>query len=88
MVLRVRACGICPLIDVPNYKMSFPTINVPPHYQTSVRENGPRIVLGHEFGGNRWTVGSEVTAAKVGDRVYGVAWSPCGLCEACRGRGI
>jgi threonine dehydrogenase-like Zn-dependent dehydrogenase len=84
MVLRVRACGICPLIDVPHYKMDFPLIDVPPHYQTNIAGNGPMIVLGHEFSGEVVEVGSEVTAAKVGDRVYGVAWHPCGLCEACR----
>lgn len=86
MVLRVRACGICPVIDIPHYKMSFPNIDVPPHYQTSLIDGAPRIVLGHEFSGDVVEVGSKVTAVKVEDRVYGVTYSPCGICEACRAR--
>jgi threonine dehydrogenase-like Zn-dependent dehydrogenase len=84
MVLKVEACGICPLIDVPHYKISFPNVDVPPHYQATPPEGGPRVVLGHEFSGQVVEVGSEVTAAKVGDRLYGVAWAPCGICDACQ----
>jgi threonine dehydrogenase-like Zn-dependent dehydrogenase len=83
-VLKVRSCGICPLIDVPHYKMSFPHIDIPPHYQTTLPERPRGIVLGHEFSGDVVEVGSEVTVAKPGDRVYGVVWNPCGICEACR----
>ena len=85
MVLRVRACGICPVIDIPHYRMSFPTVDVPPRYQTKTSVQPP-IVLGHEFSGDVVEVGSEVTVVTVGDRVYGVAYSPCGICEACQAK--
>jgi threonine dehydrogenase-like Zn-dependent dehydrogenase len=83
MVLRVRACGICPFIDVPHYKMSYPLADIPPRYQEDPPSTSG-IVLGHEFSGEVVEVGSKVAAVKVGDRLYGVIWSPCGHCEACQ----
>jgi L-iditol 2-dehydrogenase len=83
MVLRVRACGICSIIDVPHYKMSYPLVDTP-HYKTDFPDSSYGIVIGHEFSGDVVEVGSKVTAVKEGDRVYGVIWSPCGHCDACR----
>jgi threonine dehydrogenase-like Zn-dependent dehydrogenase len=71
MVIRVKACGICPLMDIPRYKRECV-------------DHAPKIVLGHEFSGDVVEVGSKVTAAKIGDRVYGLAFRPCQSCEACR----
>jgi len=83
MVLRVKACGICPLIDVPHYKMSYPLMDIPAHYsETPLRTSG--VILGHEFSGEVVEVGSKVTCVKKGDRLYGVAWGPCGKCDACQ----
>jgi threonine dehydrogenase-like Zn-dependent dehydrogenase len=85
VVLRVGACGICNIIDVPHYKMSFPLVDAPPHYYDSkspVKTGG--IILGHEFSGEVVEVGSDVTAVKPGDRVYSVIWHPCGKCDSCR----
>jgi len=84
MVLKVRACGICPLIDIPHYKMSFSLPDVPPRYQVDPPVKRGGIVLGHEFSGDVVEVGSKVTAVKEGDRIYGVVWHPCGHCEFCR----
>ena len=85
MVLRVRACGICHIIDVPHYKMSFPLIDAPPHYRANSPVSTSGIVLGHEFSGEIVEVGSKVTSVKVGNRFYGYAFRPCGQCEACQG---
>lgn len=83
MLVRVKACGICPLIDVPHYKMSFPNIDVPPRYEKSAARQPHGVVLGHEFSGEVVETGSEVTGVKEGERVYGVLWNPCGHCDAC-----
>lgn len=84
MVLKVRACGICPLVDLAHYKMSFPHVDIPPHHQENVPEKPAKIILGHEFSGDVVEIGSAVTAVNIGDRIYGVTWNPCGKCEACR----
>lgn len=82
MVLKVGACGICPLIDVPHYKMEFPLKDIPAGYTSeSARTSG--LILGHEFSGEVVEIGSKVTAIEKGERIYGVIWKPCGECEPC-----
>jgi (R,R)-butanediol dehydrogenase/meso-butanediol dehydrogenase/diacetyl reductase len=71
IVIRVKACGICPLMDIPRY-------------QRICVDHAPRVVLGHEFSGEVVEVGSAQTAVKVGDRVYGLAYRPCNNCESCQ----
>jgi threonine dehydrogenase-like Zn-dependent dehydrogenase len=83
MLVKVGACGICHLIDLPHYIMEYPLKDVPAHYQKDFPGNSP-IVLGHEFSGEVVETGSRVTAAKEGDKVYGVLWQPCGVCPACQ----
>ncbi len=83
MLIKVGACGICPVIDVPHYKMDFPLKDVPAHYNKDFPPNKP-LVLGHEFCGEVVEKGGDVTAANIGDRVYGVVWQPCGVCNYCR----
>jgi threonine dehydrogenase-like Zn-dependent dehydrogenase len=83
MLVKVGACGICELIDMPHYKMDFPLKDVPAHYNKDLPPNRP-IVLGHEFSGEVVEVGSEVTVAKPGDKVYGILYEPCGICPCCQ----
>jgi threonine dehydrogenase-like Zn-dependent dehydrogenase len=71
MVLKVGACGICPVMDTPRYK------------RVTIDHATP-IVLGHEFSGEVVEVGPKVTAAKVGDRIYGLTFRPCGRCAPCK----
>jgi len=85
MVMRVKACGICSIVDVPHYKSSFPLMDAPPHYydvNQPAKTSG--IILGHEFSGDVVEVGPRVSGLKVGDRIYGPIWNPCGRCDACR----
>ena len=70
ILVRIKACGICPLMDIPRY-------------QRICVDHAPRVVLGHEFSGEVVEVGRSVTAVKVGDRVYGLAYRPCNSCDAC-----
>lgn len=70
IVIRVKACGICPLMDIPRY-------------QRHLLDHAPRVVLGHEFSGEVVEVGAAADAVKLGDRVYGIAFQPCGKCKAC-----
>ena len=83
MLIKVGACGICPIIDVPHFKMDFPLKDVPAHYDKNFPPNKP-LILGHEFCGEVVEKGSEVSAADIGDRVYGVVWQPCGVCQYCK----
>jgi len=71
MVLKVGACGICPVMDTPRWK------------RVTIDHATP-IVLGHEFSGEVVEVGPEVTAARVGDRIYGLTFRPCGRCAPCK----
>jgi threonine dehydrogenase-like Zn-dependent dehydrogenase len=71
VLIRVRACGICPLMDLPRY-------------QRRCVDHAPDVVLGHEFSGDVVEVGSSVNAVKVGDRVYGLSFRPCNTCDACQ----
>ena len=84
VVVKVGACGLCPIIDLAHYKMSFPLKDVPPHRQADPLTATSGIVLGHEFSGEAVEVGSKTTAVKKGDRLYGITWCPCGKCVACR----
>jgi threonine dehydrogenase-like Zn-dependent dehydrogenase len=84
MVLKVGACGICNIVDVPHYKSSFSLIDAPPHFfdvNRPAKTSG--IILGHEFSGEIVEVGPKVKGLKVGERVYGAIWNQCNKCEAC-----
>lgn len=84
MLMKVGACGICPVIDIAHYKMSFPLKDIPPHYQPDPLPSTSKIIMGHEFSGEVVEVGSNVTAVAPGDRLYGATWSPCGRCDECK----
>jgi threonine dehydrogenase-like Zn-dependent dehydrogenase len=71
MVVKIGACGICPVKDMAWYQRTIPS------------GSATGIALGHEFSGEIVEVGPKVTAVKVGDRFYGYAYRPCGKCEAC-----
>ncbi|MFC1901651.1 zinc-binding dehydrogenase [Chloroflexota bacterium] len=70
VVVKVRACGVCPIIDLGAWKI------------WSVRGTG--LALGHEFVGDVVELGDKVTAVKKGDRVYGLSFRPCHTCDWCR----
>jgi threonine dehydrogenase-like Zn-dependent dehydrogenase len=70
MVVKIGACGICPIMDFPKYRQKV--------YDCA---NG--ISLGHEHCGEVIEVGPKLTEVKVGDKVYGLAYRPCFKCEAC-----
>jgi threonine dehydrogenase-like Zn-dependent dehydrogenase len=55
-----------------------------PRYKKVTLDHATPIVLGHEFSGEVIEVGPKVTAAKVGDRIYGLTFRPCGRCEPCK----
>lgn len=73
IVIRVKACGICPLMDIPRY-------------QRVCVDHAPGVVLGHEFSGEVVEIGSSVTAVSIGDRVYGLAYRPCNNCDSCNNK--
>ena len=70
VVIRVRACGVCPIIDLGAWKR--------------MSDRGVGLALGHEFCGDVVEVGSNVTAVKEGDRAYGLSFRPCHRCDWCR----
>ena len=71
MVMKVEACGICDIMDLPSYQ--------------GIREYTNRgITMGHEFAGEVVEVGPKVTVVKPGDRIYGMSIKPCLECDACR----
>jgi L-iditol 2-dehydrogenase len=70
VLVRVAACGICGS-DVHGYDGSSGR-RIPP------------IVMGHEAAGTIVEVGSDVNAARVGDRVTFDSTFSCGRCDACR----
>lgn len=72
MVVKIGACGICPVKDMAWYQRRIPN------------SCNTGIALGHEFSGEIVEVGSKVTSVKAGDRFYGYAYRPCGECEACQ----
>ncbi|MBN2058881.1 MAG: alcohol dehydrogenase catalytic domain-containing protein [Deltaproteobacteria bacterium] len=73
IVIKIGACGICPLMDIPRYK-------------NRLLDHAPKIVLGHEFCGDVIEIGSKVSSVNMGDKVYGLAYRPCGKCGACRSK--
>jgi L-iditol 2-dehydrogenase len=73
IVLKIGACGICHIKDMPRYKQSL--------FDCSAG-----IAHGHEFCGEVVEVGPNVTVAKVGDKVYGLSFQPCLNCDACRSK--
>lgn len=72
MLVKVKACGVCDIIDLPNWE----------RWPEGGRGIGQGV--GHEWSGEVVEVGSKVTACKPGDRVYGHRGAPCYQCEACR----
>jgi len=73
VVLKVRACGVCNIVDIPAWK------NWPEGGQ------GIGLARGHEFSGEIVEIGSQVTDFKVGDRIFSEpVYRPCYRCEACR----
>ena len=56
VVLKVEACGICPIIDLNMWQnMAAPQVG---------------RIIGHEVSGQVVEVGSNVTLVKEGDRIY------------------
>lgn len=70
MVVKVGACGICPIMDFPKYKQK-------------VYDCATGIALGHEHCGEVVEAGTGLSDIKVGDKVYGLCYRPCFKCEAC-----
>lgn len=69
VIVKVKAVGICGS-DIARYRNLGPYV--------------PGNVWGHEFAGEVASVGSKVTALKVGDRVVGCPNLVCHECAACR----
>ncbi len=70
VVLKVKACGICPIID----------LNM---WQNMASHEVGRII-GHEVSGEVVEVGSNVTLVKEGDRIYTFdPYVPCYKCPQC-----
>jgi threonine dehydrogenase-like Zn-dependent dehydrogenase len=71
VVLRVRACGVCNILDMDAWER-WPS-------------KGIGLAQGHEFSGDVVEVGPEVTIVKVGDRIFGEpVFRPCYKCESCQ----
>jgi L-iditol 2-dehydrogenase len=70
VVVRVRACGVCPT-DLRKYT------------GRSTRARFP-LVLGHEAAGDVVAVGPDVQGVGEDDRVGVIPWWPCGRCATCR----
>jgi L-iditol 2-dehydrogenase len=71
LVLRVRASGICPIMDIPRYK-------------NKLLDCATGIALGHEFSGEVVEVGPRVNGVKLGDKVHGLSFRPCYQCDSCQ----
>jgi threonine dehydrogenase-like Zn-dependent dehydrogenase len=71
MLLKVKDCGICPLLDIPRYKRKLV-------------DHAVGIAFGHEFAGEVAEVGSRVKDVKVGDRISGMSFKSCGRCKPCQ----
>jgi L-iditol 2-dehydrogenase len=71
MIIKVAACGICPLLDVPRYKRKL-------------YDHASGIAFGHECSGEVVGIGPKVKVVKLGDRVHGMSYRPCHRCEACQ----
>lgn len=83
VLLRPFFCGICGT-DLHEYAFGPIVIPTEPHPLTAA--SAPQV-LGHEFSAEVVDVGSDVTAAKVGDRVSVMPLVTCGNCYYCR-RGL
>jgi 2-desacetyl-2-hydroxyethyl bacteriochlorophyllide A dehydrogenase len=71
ILVKVKACGICGS-DIHTYKMG-------------VMSSSPNSrILGHEFSGEIVELGSAFEGLKVGDRVVGTGYRPCGQCHWCQ----
>jgi len=69
MVVKVKVCGICPVVDLLAWKKQW---------------NGAGLAMGHEYSGEVVEVGSKVRSlVKEGDRVYAYAYAPCHRCPSC-----
>jgi len=73
MVVKIKACGICNVMDLPRY-------------QRTIIGCGTGIAHGHEWSGEVVEIGPKVTDIKVGDRVWGRSYLPCNKCKACQAR--
>lgn len=70
VVLKIQAAGVC-RHDLLTRSGAFPNIKLP-------------VVLGHQGAGVIDTVGTGVTALKVGQRVMTLIYAGCGKCDACQ----
>jgi L-iditol 2-dehydrogenase len=70
VLVRVRACGLCPT-DLRKFTGKSTKARFP-------------LVLGHEPAGDVLAVGPEVESLGQGDRVAINPWWPCGRCVTCR----
>ncbi len=70
VVLKVKACGICPIIDLNMWQnMASPQLG---------------RIIGHEVSGEVVEVGANVTLVKKGDRIYTFdPYVPCYKCPQC-----
>lgn len=74
VLIKTRMCGVCGT-DV--------------HMWAGTNFEGTfPFTPGHEWVGDIEEVGSEVTSVKVGDRVTGECFLPCGTCAICKDGGI
>ncbi len=71
MVVKIKDCGICDVQDLPRYQRTI--LNV-----------GTGIAHGHEWSGEVVEIGPKVTDVKIGDRVWGRSFIPCGQCPNCQ----
>lgn len=74
VLIAVEACGLC--------GTDLNILAVPPAHKAA-----PNTVLGHEFVGRVYEIGTGVRHLKVGERVLVAPRLVCGLCRYCR-RGI
>lgn len=73
VVLRIRACGICDIMDLQQWLYGPMGGRTPPYR------------FGHEYAGEIVEIGSKVTGFDVGDRVAMFpVFKPCYQCESCR----
>jgi len=70
IIVKIKDCGICLSEDIPRYKRK-------------ILECATGIAHGHEWSGDVVEIGPKVTAVKVGDRVWGRSFLPCGKCAEC-----
>lgn len=72
VLVRVRAAGICGSdIHIYEWKQTYRWLQLP-------------IIPGHEFAGEICEVGASVNRARIGERVVGDPYIPCGKCWNCK----